>query len=170
MKDGGCWSILWLLKGWALKDTHLRSSLAAKDFSTGLCCQVYLPWIRLFLQLTKMCLRDAGTEHVGRAGSSQSQRFRILEEGRTLQVVLMMKHPPVCLYNSKLAPSCFPPHNAHLFHPAALSGLWNSLEHLATSSCQHTSSHQDLMFGGICLLPGRYFLFSGWDLWDLCWM
>lgn len=41
MKDGGCWSILWLLKGWALKDTLLRSSLAPKHFSTGLCCQVY---------------------------------------------------------------------------------------------------------------------------------
>lgn len=72
--------------------------------------------------------------------------------------------PPVCLYISKLVPSCFPPHNAHLFHPAALSGFWNSLEHLATSSCWHTSSHQGLMCGGICLLPGRYFLFSGWDL------
>lgn len=90
--SGGEGLALWLLKGWALKDTLLHSSLAAKHFSTGSCCQVYLPWIRLFLQLTKMCLRDAGTEHIGKAGSSQSQRFWILEEGRTLQVVLMMKH------------------------------------------------------------------------------
>lgn len=140
MKDGSCGTVVWALRGLALVVTLLHSSSAAKHLSTWLCRQVYLPCIRLVLQLTKMCLRDAGTAHRGQAGSSPSQRFRFVGEGRTSYVALMMK---LNLFDSMLHSSLHVifllSTPSHLIQQPCLA--WDiALAHLAAASWWLTSS------------------------------
>lgn len=75
--------VVWAVDGMALVVTLLCSITAARHFSTWLCHQVYLPWLRQILESTRMCFRVVRAAHRSHAGSSPSQRCRFAGEGRT---------------------------------------------------------------------------------------
>lgn len=62
LKDVRYGKVVWKLSGMALVDSLLCSSVEAKHLSTWLWHQMYLHWIRLFLQHT-MCLSVARVTH-----------------------------------------------------------------------------------------------------------
>ncbi len=123
-KDVSWWKVVWASRGMALTVTLLLSSVTARHFSTWLWRQVYLPYVRLVLQPARMCFRVPGARHWRQAGSSPNQRCRLVGEGRTSYVALMVKlNMESNMFSSQLAPSDLPPLHTFLSHTAALLGL-----------------------------------------------
>lgn len=154
-KAGGCRHTSWFVKGWALLDTLIHSSFSARNLKTWLCLHMYLPWVRLVLQPTRICISYAGTVHRGQAGSFPSHCCRYVEDGSTSYVAWIMEVSPL---DSKLQNLL---HVSFLFltllsHPAALFGLCYSPR---ASSCfllsLHLLHHHDSTFSCRCLLPER---------------
>lgn len=93
IKDVGCQNAVLASKGTALVVFLLTS--IAKYHSAWMWLQVYLPCVRLVLQPTRVCLRIPGVAHCGKAGSSPTQRCKLLGEGRMSYMALMVNlHSP----------------------------------------------------------------------------
>ena len=79
-------NIVWAFGVGALAVTLLCTSSAARQVSTCLHCQVYLPWVWLVTQPTKMCFRVDRTPHWGEGESSPGCRVAV--EDRTGQDII----------------------------------------------------------------------------------